>query len=67
MRKKLLLSSLLFCQLLTAQIVMPDFFSNGMVLQQQTDAAIWGVDNPNTKIAVKGSWEQSVSGKTDQN
>jgi len=46
---------------------MPDFFSNGMVLQQQTDAAIWGVDNPNTKIAVIGSWEQSVSGKTDQN
>lgn len=67
MQKKLLLLSLLFCQLLTAQIVMPDFFSNGMVLQQQTDAAIWGVDKPNTKISVKGSWGISVSGKTDQN
>lgn len=66
MRKFFLLSSFLFCQLLKAQIVMPNFFSNGMVLQQQTDAAIWGKDKPNIKVTVKGSWGQSVSVKTNQ-
>jgi len=67
MRKYLLLLSMLFCQLLNAQIVMPNFFSNGMVLQQQTLASVWGIDKPNTKISLKGSWGQSVSTRADQN
>lgn len=31
-------------------------FTDGMVLQQQTDASIWGFASPGSKIKVRGSW-----------
>lgn len=40
-------------------------FSNGMVLQQQEQAAIWGMDKPGVKISVAGSWGKSASVQTD--
>ena len=35
-----------------AEIKMPSFFSDGMVLQQQTSAAIWGWAEPETQVDV---------------
>jgi len=66
MKTFLLLFNLLFYQLLSAQIVMPNFFSNGMVLQQQSDASIWGKDHPNSKIVVKGSWGKTATTLSDK-
>ncbi|WP_197428916.1 carboxypeptidase-like regulatory domain-containing protein [Phnomibacter ginsenosidimutans] len=48
-----------------AQTRMPDFFSNGMVLQQQTAAPIWGTDKPNVKVTIKASWGKQATTTTD--
>lgn len=33
-------------------------FGNGMVLQQQTSAAIWGKAKPNAKVRIQPSWQK---------
>ncbi len=40
-----------------AQIELPSFISDNMVLQQQCDASIWGWADTGDKIVVKGSWD----------
>jgi sialate O-acetylesterase len=62
MRKKLFLSSIFICLTVAclAQTKLPIFFSDSMVLQRNSHAAIWGTDIANRKIIVSGSW-----GKTD--
>jgi len=47
--------------LVKAQTRLPLFFSDSMVLQQQTNAAIWGTDKPNTKITVIASWGNTAN------
>lgn len=39
-----------------AQLWLPSFFSNGMVLQQKQSVNIWGKDLPNSTIFIKSSW-----------
>ncbi len=48
-----------------AQTKLPIFFSDSMILQQQTQAAIWGTDFANTPISVTGSWGASNNTRTD--
>lgn len=60
----------LFCMLLTglsvrAQTRLSQFFSDRMVLQQQADVAIWGMDKPSTKVRVLGSWGKEAVVKVD--
>ena len=50
-----------------AQIRLPAFFSDNMVLQQETMASVWGTDKPNTAITVTGSWNESAAATTDNN
>lgn len=63
--KKLLLI-LLAMNILKAQSVMendlkmPAIFSDNMVLQQKTDAAVWGQAPKGTKVFVSGSWGSSA-------
>jgi len=45
-----LTASLLLPLCAQAEITLPSFFSNGMVLQRQTEAKLWGKTTPNTKI-----------------
>lgn len=40
-----------------AEIVLPDIFSDHMVLQQKSDARMWGWGTPGSKISVKTSWD----------
>ncbi|HLO37492.1 MAG TPA: sialate O-acetylesterase [Lacibacter sp.] len=40
-------------------------FSDNMVLQQQQLVSVWGIDKPNTKISVKGSWGNNSTATTD--
>jgi sialate O-acetylesterase len=41
---------------LFAEIKLPSIFCNNMVMQQQTDAMIWGKANANATVKVKTSW-----------
>ena len=53
---------------LSAQIKLPSIFSNGMVLQQQSNVAIWGKAKPASAITLITSWDNvtySVKSKND--
>lgn len=39
-----------------AEISMPAFFGDNMVIQQNTDAAMWGKANPSASVTVSPSW-----------
>ena len=41
----------------TAEVRLPAFFGDNMVLQQQTDARLWGWAAPDKKVTVKTSWD----------
>ena len=41
-----------------AKVVLPAFFSDGMVLQQQTDAALWGWAKPAATVKINTSWNK---------
>ena len=41
-----------------AKVKLPAFFSDGMVLQQQTECHIWGWAEPGKKIMVLTSWDK---------
>lgn len=43
---------------LSAQVKLLPIFSDNMVLQQQTQAPIWGESKPNKKVEIKTSWDQ---------
>ncbi len=45
---------------LFAEISLPAVFGNGMVLQQQTDAAIWGKAQANKAVKIKTSWNNNT-------
>lgn len=47
--------------LVQAKVELPPIFSDNMVLQQQTSAAIWGKSKPNSKITITNTWSK---GKT---
>jgi sialate O-acetylesterase len=51
---------LLFPAILSAKIKLPSFFSDGMVLQQQTNAKIWGWANPAATIKITSSWNKKT-------
>ncbi len=54
-----------FFNICFGQMKLPIFFSDSMVLQRNTNAAIWGTDMPNTSIIVTGSWGKSSSTTSD--
>ncbi len=43
-----------------AQLRMPALFSDHMVLQQQTDAPVWGWAAPGEKVVLTNSWNKQV-------
>jgi len=49
---------LLSSNLLIANITLPYFFGDNMVLQQQTDAAIWGWATANSNVQLTSSWNK---------
>ncbi len=49
----------LFCSTtLMAEVKLPAFFSNGMVLQRQTNALLWGTSAPDKKLVITTSWNK---------
>ncbi|MEI6892689.1 MAG: sialate O-acetylesterase [Pontiella sp.] len=50
---------------LWADVKLPAIFSDGMVIQRETKAPIWGTADPGEKILVEASWGANVSGTAD--
>ena len=44
---------------------LPGVFTDGMVLQQKTDAPIWGKSAPGSQVSVQGSWGQTATATAD--
>lgn len=65
----LLLTSFLALALTgSAKVWLPSFFSDNMVLQQQTEAPLWGTAQARTKVTAKPSWtKQTYSTRSDDN
>ena len=63
MKKSILLFTLLLTSFaLPAQTLsLPKFFGNNMVLQQNTQAAVWGWAAAGKTITVTGSWGQNAT------
>jgi sialate O-acetylesterase len=56
------------CPLAEAKIELPQILSDHMVLQQKSDANLWGKAAPSSKVTVKASWSgQEYSVKSDRN
>lgn len=58
--------SLCFESTAFSQTRLPAFFSDHMVLQQLQEVAVWGTDNPQSKISVTGSWGKKVMATADE-
>ncbi|MEO5997147.1 MAG: sialate O-acetylesterase, partial [Chitinophagaceae bacterium] len=56
----ILLTLFFVCSNCLANVKLPAIFSDGMVLQQQSDASIWGWASPNEKITISASWITSA-------
>ena len=59
--KRLLLIFWVFCASVPsafAKVELPPIFADHMVLQQQTDAALWGKTEPNTKVVITTTWSK---------
>ena len=42
-----------------ARVILPKFFSDGMVLQQQSECRLWGKTGQGTTVRITTSWDQS--------
>jgi sialate O-acetylesterase len=43
-----------------ARVQLPAFFSDGMVLQQRTDASLWGWAKPGSTVKITTSWNKKI-------
>ncbi len=41
-------------------IILPELFSDNMMLQRETEASVWGKGNPGVKIEIEGSWGEKA-------
>ncbi|MFV0469180.1 MAG: sialate O-acetylesterase [Dysgonomonas sp.] len=44
----------------TADVILPRFFANGMVLQRETIAPFWGWSTPGSKVVITTSWNNAT-------
>lgn len=60
MKRKFTIFLLLLNSLaMMAKVELPPIFADNMVLQQQTDAALWGKAKPQSKVTVTTSWSKA--------
>jgi len=57
--------SLVACNIASAEVRLPRFFSDNMILQQNQTNAIWGWADPGEEVVVHASWEATTSTVTD--
>lgn len=65
--KAILISALALPLFANAEVTLPEIIGDNMVLQQQTDAAIWGWATPGATIDVTTSWNgKTYTAKADK-
>lgn len=65
-KRILLMAALLSgCVLMSAKVALPGIIGDNMVLQQKSQAGIWGWTKPGKEVRVEASWGESVSTKAD--
>ena len=42
-----------------SKVTMPSIFADDMVLQQQTEVALWGTAKPNSKVVITTTWSKT--------
>ena len=62
-----LLGLLLLCSTVRGEVRLPRLFADNMVLQQQTNNAIWGWADAGEQVTVKASWGATAGSKADKN
>ena len=60
MRISIFLLVLTLCGSVAAETRLPAFFSDGMVVQRNTEIAVWGWDEPNRSIRVSADWGENA-------
>jgi sialate O-acetylesterase len=55
------LALVLLCATTHAKVELPNFLGDNMVLQQQTEAALWGTATPGKTVTIRPGWTR---GKT---
>jgi sialate O-acetylesterase len=63
----IILLTLSGCQKTPSRIKLPSLIGDNMLLQQKTDAKIWGKASPGKKIKVSASWNVSGETKSGEN
>lgn len=58
-RSVLFILSLLSVITLEAKVVLPHVFADNMVLQRESDVALWGKAKPNSKVLIQPSWTEA--------
>jgi sialate O-acetylesterase len=59
-QKSIFLLLILGSKMMLANIVLPNIFSSGMVLQQKSKVKIWGWGKPGETVTVQGTWDEQV-------
>lgn len=62
MMRKMLIGACLFMMQTTAwaKVTLPEIMSDNMVLQQQTEACLWGKANSCAEVVIRPSWSREV-------
>jgi sialate O-acetylesterase len=50
-----------------AEIKLPAIFGDNMLLQQNTEVAVWGWAAPHSNVTVKASWGKTAKARSDEN
>lgn len=62
-----IMAAVICCNQTLAKVKLPEIISDNMVLQQQTEVAVWGTARPGAGVSVKGSWSsRSYSTRADK-
>ncbi len=65
---KRLLMGLIFGLLVSfsvAEVRLPSLFTDGMILQRETEVPVWGWAEPGEQVTVEGSWGAKAAGTAD--
>lgn len=68
LQNSMIMVALFFGGSVQAKVQLPTVFSDNMVLQQKTSAAIWGKSDPGKTVEISTTWSlKSYSSKVDEN
>ncbi len=67
MRNSILLLAVLFCSSAFAETRLPAVFSDGMVVQRDSEIAVWGWDEPGQRVSVRAGWGERATTQADDN